>query len=540
MPHYYDASGTPIQLDESFDDIGIRFGHEDGAVAARLAVRAVTPAARRADGPPARRFGRFMLLHDAGAATTPVEAVVNALPGRLASRVARTMPVFVERESQLKLVATEQILVCFKPGASAAARRKLLAGLDLAIAGHSEFDPDRHVVVPTSLRRAARTLDLANQLVEADDVVAFAAPNFLAEMKKGRVNDPLFADQWHLDNRGQNGGRPLQDVRALGAWALVGGGLRSIVIAIIDDGVDLKHPDLKENLWHNPSARARDRHGRDFADDDAPHDPSPKVFNPPYDDTDTNDIHGTPCAGVAAATGDNRKGVSGIAWNCRIMAVKIMSGLSLAPNDRIADSIRYAATHADVLSCSWAVARHPDIEAAIGFAAAKGRGGRGSPLFAATGNDSRARVGFPASDDRAIAIGACNDRGVRSRYSNYGTGIDLVAPSDDNRRPGITTTDVSRRGRGYSDGLYCSDFGGTSSATPLAAGAAALVLSANRTLQSDEAREILRSTADPIDRTAGGYRKGYSLQYGFGRVNAEAAVTEAQAWKTKARRRRRR
>ena len=188
MPHYLAASGARVQLDESPDDVGVRFGREDGPAVSQQAFRVLAgPAKARARGgtaPPVKRFGRFMMLHDAGASAAPVEAVVNALPRRLASRVARTMPVFVERESQLKLVATEQILVGFKPRASASTRRKLLDGLGLTLVGRSEFDPTRHFVLAPSVRRASRALDLANRLVEAEDVVAYAAPNFLAEVSK--------------------------------------------------------------------------------------------------------------------------------------------------------------------------------------------------------------------------------------------------------------------------------------------------------------------------------------------------------------------
>jgi subtilisin family serine protease len=531
MPHYFAASGAPIQLDESPDDIGVRFGREDGAAVAKKASRALAGPARRARRPatpPTKRFGRFMMLHDSGASAAPFGTVVNALSRRLASRVARTLPVFVERESKLKLVATEQILVGFNPRASASSRRKLLDGLGLTIVGRSEFDPARHIVVTSSVRRASRSLDLANRLVEADDVVTYAAPNFLAEVRKRSVNDPQFAAQWHLDNTGENGGTALQDVRALAAWQRVGGGEPSIVIAIIDDGIDLKHPDLKRNLWRNPKPGARDKHGRDFVDDSDPYNPRPKVFNPPFDDTDTNDIHGTPCAGVAAAVGNNKTGVAGIAWNCRLMAVKILAGEDLAPNDRIADAIRYASEHADVLSCSWGVARHPDIESAIAFAVTRGRRGRGSVVCAATGNEHATRIGFPSSNELVIAVGACNDNGVRSDYSNYGKGIDLVAPSDDEGHQGITTTDVNLRGKGYSSGAYCDDFGGTSSATPLVAGVAALLLSANPSLKWTAVRDILRSSADKIDKSHGRYDDGYSIKYGYGRVNAEAAVSAAQ------------
>ena len=113
------------------------------------------------------------------------------------------------------------------------------------------------------------------------------------------------------------------------------------------------------------------------------------------------------------------------------------------------------------------------------------------------------RISFPASDEAVIAVGACNDRGRRSRYSNYGPGLTLVAPSSDDHRPGITTTDVNLRGKGYSSGAYCDDFSGTSAATPLAAGIAALTLSANRSLAWKDVREILTSTAEKIDSAKG-------------------------------------
>ncbi len=535
MAHYYSASAKLIQLDECPNDIGVRFEHADAVKMARKAVRAMATATSRSRGAssasPAAQFGRFMVLHEPGASTSPVSAVVNALPRELALHVARTMPVFVERESQLKLVATDQILVTFKQGAAPGRRRKLLDGLGLQLTGRSEFDARRQTLVPISVLRASRTIDLANQLVAADDIVEFAAPNFLAQIRKGSVNDPQYPAQWHLDNRGQGSATPLQDARAVGAWTLVGGGHRSIVIAIVDDGVDIDHPDLKGNLWKNPSARAKDRHGRDFVDLGDPYNPRPKVFNAPFDDTQTNDIHGTPCAGVAAAVGNNSRGVAGMAWNCRLMAVKMSAGPSFAPHDRIADAIRYAATHADVISCSWAVAPSPDIESAMRYAVTRGRGGRGSVVCVATGNDTAARISFPSSDDNVIAVGACNDRGRHSTYSNRGAGITLVAPSDDydTRRLGITTTDVSLRGKGYSSGAYCDDFGGTSSATPLVAGVAALVLSANRSLKWNQVRDVLTSTADKIDTAGGDYRSGHSLKYGHGRVNAEAAVTKAKS-----------
>jgi len=529
MPHYYSMSGEPIALDLASDDVGMRFPGAAGPIEARRAARAMrSPFPRAAAVPPVQQFHRFVLLHDAGAAAAPVGTIVSALPRRAATRVERTLPVFVERRSGLRLVGTEEVVVRFKPSAKAPTRRKLLDGLGLTVTKTSEFDANAHVVVPTELRRAARALDLANQLAEADDVVAYAAPNFLAEFRKNSVNDPLFARQWHLHNTGQAGGTANEDVRAPGAWALVGGGRAAIVVAIIDDGVAITHPDLKANIWRNPNRSARDRHGRDFVDDKDRWNPNPKVFEAPFDDTERNDIHGTPCAGVAAAVGNNRKGVSGVAYGCTILPVKVFAA-NFAPIDRLADGIRYATRHADVLSCSWDSARHPDIESAVRDATTLGRRGRGAPVFAATGNDNVSEIGFPASHPNAFGVGASNDRGRRSRYSNHGQGTAFVAPSsdEDNDRQGITTTDVPLRGRGYSSGDYCDDFGGTSSATPLAAGVAALVLSANGNLSWRDVGDILKKTADKIGGAPARYRSGYSRLYGHGRINAEAAVEQA-------------
>ena len=377
-----------------------------------------------------------MMLHDTGAGAAPVETVVNALPRRLASRVSpddaglrrARVPAEARRDRADSGGHSSQ-------RAPASTRRKLLDGLGLSDRpARANSIATRHDPRPTSVRRASRTLDLANRLVEADDVVAYAAPNFLAEVRKRTVNDPQFAAQWHLDNTGQNGGTALQDVRALGAWQHVGGGDRSIVIAIIDDGIDLDHPDLKANIWRNPKPRARDSHGRDFVDDSDPYNPRPKVFDPPFDDTDTNDIHGTPCAGVAAAVGNNKQGVTGIAWNCRLMAVKILAGPELAPNDRIADAIRYAATARRCpvvqLGCRQAPG-HRERDRLRCLRAGGAAAGRSCARRLET--DRESKIGFPSSNELVIAVGACNDDGVRSGYSNFGKGIDLVAPSDDDR-----------------------------------------------------------------------------------------------------------
>jgi subtilisin family serine protease len=221
-----------------------------------------------------------------------------------------------------------------------------------------------------------------------------------------------------------------------------------------------------------------------------------------------------------------------------VLAVKVFHADEFAADERVADAIRYAATQADVLSCSWSGGASPDIQLALEDVKRLGRKGRGSAVFCATGNESKperaAPVGFPARDPNAIGVGASTDQADLASYSNVGSEVDFVAPSSGGVL-GIFTTDVSVAGRGFNvgradkggkDGLCTSEFGGTSSATPLAAGIAALVLSANPKLGSDEVRGILRATADKIG--VGYDANGFSPRFGFGRINAAKAVAEAR------------
>lgn len=531
MTFVYSANRKKVELTLSPDDIGVRF---DTPVITPMAVRAVRTAingagARRSFAP--RGYGRVMLLHEPGAARTDFATVRSALPGRLMANVKRTLPVYTENESGLRVIATREITVRFKLKTTSKQQDKVLSSLQLVRDRASDFLSRQYIVTPSTDINEHIIIELANRLSECSEV-EYAAPNFVSEHRKAvTTNDPKLKLQWHLNNTGVDGARSGEDIDAFAAWDITTGGNPKIVIAIVDDGVDINHPDLKSNIWVNPNATAPDRNGRNFYDDD--YDPRPRYFNQPFDETAINDIHGTPCAGVAAAVGHNRRGVAGIAYRCKILPVKIFGADDLAPNDRVADSIRYSGQHAQIISCSWgSPSSNVDLETAITDVVDNGRGGKGCLVFCATGNEHQPRIGFPAKHPKVFAIGASNDKGKRSEYSNYGKGISFVAPSNDpgNDRAGITTTDISKGKRGYNlKGSYTNDFGGTSSATPLAAGIAALVLSVNPQLSWEEARDILRSTADKIDKSGGKYQDGYSIRYGYGRLNAYKAVALAQA-----------
>jgi subtilisin-like proprotein convertase family protein len=442
------------------------------------------------------------------------------------SNVEFVVPVFKEPKSGLRLVATDEITVRFKKDASQSSIDDFNRDNDVEVIKQNSFVPQQYLL---RVKNAKDTLTTADKYQQSD-LTEFAEPNFSAEIKKAALpNDLHITQQWHLKNTRQGNGKAGEDVAAEKAWKITTGS-KDITIAIIDDGVDIDHPDLKDNIWKNPDPNAPDINGKDFYD--GSNNPRPKKFTPPYHRLQGNDSHGTPCAGVAAAVGDNHAGVAGIAYACKILPVKIFLADALAPLNKVADAIRYAGQKADVLSNSWGISPSSNVEQAIKDVVQYGRGGKGCPVFVATGNDHRSYIGFPASVPEAIAVGASTNQGRRSSYSNYGQGIDFVAPSSGGSR-GIFTTDVSYAGRGFNvgdvgsgdaEGLYTNSFGGTSSATPLAAGIAALILSKKPELKWDEVRRLMRETADKIDRQNGGYTDGYSLQYGYGRVNAHKAL----------------
>ena len=336
----------------------------------------------------------------------------------------------------------KEIVIRFTLASTDAQRRKLLKAHRLTVQRSNQFVA-RQVVVKGA-HAGLDLLDPANALAATDDV-EFAVPNFVTEYRRVAAVRIVTA-QWHLDNRatltGQLAG---EDVDARGAWKVTRG-RPSVVVAIIDDGVDIDHPNLKSRIWRNPDRNDPDRNGRDFfiPDDNPDHfDPRPKRFQFPFDETAINDIHGTPCAGVVAAAGSN---AWGIAPGCRILPVKIFHADEMAADERVADSIRYGATRAAVLSCSWSGARSPDLATAIEDAGMLGRHGLGSPVLCATGNEASA-VGYPASDPNAIGVGASTDQAKLASYSNHGPEVSVVAPSGGGVAD-IFTADVSIAGAG--------------------------------------------------------------------------------------------
>ena len=328
------------------------------------------------------------------------------------------VPVYREPQSGLRLVATDEITVRFKSDVSIEAINKLNEAHGVEIVERDPFVPNQYIL---KVKDTKDTFAIANKYHQSD-MTEFAEPNFFSEFKKDTI--PYF-EQWHLINEGQDGGLAGEDIKAKVAWGLTRGS-PNITVAIIDDGIDMDHPDLKPNIWTNPDHSKSDVHGWNFYGDTD--NPRPQMFTPPYNEINGNDIHGTPCAGVVAATGDGTLGIVGIAYKCKILPVKVFMGNNQVQMKTMARAIQYAGQKADVLSISWHIPKNNDVENAIKDVVRTGRNGKGCSVFAATGNKGDASINFPASVPEAIAVGASTNMGMRAYYSNYGEWNCLCCP----------------------------------------------------------------------------------------------------------------
>ncbi len=469
-------------------------------------------------------------------APAPAAAPVVASRSKASTRALgnvlerKTISAYLDAETQLMRILYKQIVLRFKPGTPQKLRNGIIRDSGLRLFAENPLAPGQVTLSDDAkLHPGEALVRLAAQLATLDEV-AFATPDFISQYRRSApaASGNPSTKQWHL-----------RLVGASQAWKL-GRGKRSVVVAVLDDGIDVEHPELRTNLLRHPDPdEPRDLCGRDFylADDDPDHfNPRPKRFRAPFEEMPGNDIHGTCCAGVAVGRGPK---AYGLAPNCRLLPVKVFHADDLASDSRVADAIRYSAQFADVISCSWGGAKSPDIEFALRDARAIGRKGRGAVVVCASGNEERKQVDYPASDPNAMAIGASTDADDLAWYSNTGPHVCVVAPSNGGTR-GIFTTDVSTKGRGFNtgtaaaggtDGLFTNDFGGTSSATPLVAGLCALILSLKPEMTPDDVRGILTASAKKIGPASAYKANGHSNRFGHGRIDAAKAVALAKAWK---------
>jgi subtilisin family serine protease len=315
-------------------------------------------------------------------------------------------------------------------------------------------------------------------------------------------DDPYLADQWHLRNTGQQGFTPGVDIGASEAWDITHGA--GEIVAILDSGVDLEHPDLSVIDGH------------DYVGDD--------------DSSDAVDeAHGTACAGLAVGIGNNGLGTAGVAYEGTAYAIRIVGNSTLSElYDGFAEAVDAGAS---VLSNSWGfeddcsgVPDYGVIEDAILYAEENGRGGKGAAVVFAAGNGNcDIQDNGMLAHPEVITVAAVNGFDVREGYSAFGAWVDIAAPSG-----GMYTTDmVGAAGyNGYpGDDDYTTWFNGTSASTPVVSGTVALMFASNARLTAADARDALCDTAVRLDLDGGAWDlTGWSPYYGCGRVHAGAAV----------------
>ncbi|MBL8134160.1 MAG: S8 family serine peptidase [Anaerolineae bacterium] len=344
-------------------------------------------------------------------------------------------------------------------------------------------------------------------------------------------NDTYYANGWHMNNYQQfvqyRSSMVFDaDIDAKEAWDTQRGSA-SVIIAILDDGVQTSHPDLDDKIVFPYDAIGGDN------------DPQP------YDDDFTRDWDalGTHLAGLAAAESDNSEGITGVCHACKIMPIRIHYSYFVGANrllfttiEAIVAGINWAEDNgAAVLNNSW-IDPNPSttVADALRSASVNGRGGLGAVLVFAAGNSYQFLVSWPGKLASvlpgAITAGAstwCDTVKVDSVNTpesddcttdhgwgnNWGTEIGLSAPGHFLPSTDLTGTD------GYVDGDYTGNIGGTSVVAPIVAGAAGLVLSQNPGFTNDQVRDRLLTSTDPL------HTAGYDTASGWGRLNVQKAVT---------------
>jgi subtilisin family serine protease len=458
---------------------------------------------------------------------------------RASSEVRFAGGVLVDPPTQEPVLYTENLFVKFVDAADPQECAAVLRGAGLTIKDEVSYATNAYFVgAPEGTGQ--QVFDIAAGLLKRDDV-EYCHP----ELIRPRARKGIFPEQWHLKKATVSGLPVDAHANVEAAHEITRG--EGITIAVIDDGVDIDHGEFTGKVVAPRDATLQTN------------DPRPKdLFGT---GPENGDNHGTACAGVACANGTT--GASGVAPRARLMPIRLASGLG---SQREADAFKWAADNgADVISCSWGpedgrwwnpndpkhrqvFALPPSTRLALDYVTTQGRAGKGCVvLFAAgNGNESVDNDGY-ASYEKVIAVTACNDRGTRSVYSDFGKASWCAFPSSDFGHPpfnhpepltpGIWTTDragdkgynVGKLADGDAAGNFTNSFGGTSSACPGAAGVAALALAVNPTLKWHEVKELLRRACDKIDPQGGDYdTAGHSPKYGFGRLNAGTAVALAQ------------
>lgn len=435
--------------------------------------------------------------------------------------IAPQTKVYSQKRNESKvLYANNQILVKFKADVE----------IDSDAREMAEFVSRPHVATVEPLQKTRRgglyRIDLDGSLsveeaveqMSNDPRVEYAEPDYLLSTS-AMPNDSLFSQQWSLMNNGAFGvGKPGADISATKAWDLTTGS-NSMVVAVLDTGCDLSHPDLAPNAWVN----SREIIGNGVDDDGNGYIDDKSGWNFVANRSDTFDSatidwHGTHVTGTIGAAGNNAMGVTGIAWRVKVMSLKFIGEGTGSTSDAV-KAINYAmdqkshGVNVRVINASWGGPNASQTlksaiiaagNAGILFVCAAGNGGTDN-----LGDNIDATPYYPASWSAEvpsiISVAAVDYSDNRASFSNYGAASVQIAA------PGVNTFSTTPN----------ADYGygaGTSMASPHVAGVAALLFSHEPSLGAAQARQRIVSTADPLASFVG-------FAESAGRVNAYNALT---------------
>jgi len=392
---------------------------------------------------------------------------------------------------------TGGVLVKFKEGASAASMQAVLSRRGLTIEREISplgikslaVPPGQELVIVEGMRR--------------DPSVEYAEPDYLASVTT-IPDDPRWGNQWAPAKIG-----------APAAWEMTTGS-SGIIIAVLDTGVELDHPDLAAKIWTNPgeipangldddqNGKIDDVHGWHFY-----HHCSNSNCLPSEDDDLTDDNgHGTHVAGIAAAETNNGVGIAGISWEARLLPIKVLDEYGDGWYSDVIAGIVYATDNgADIINLSLGGEESSQaLQDAVNSSHANG-----VLLVAATGNSGGSLL-YPAACDRVLAVGATDMNDLCPGFSNHGPGIDVAAP-------GVSIYSTWP----WLDGYWYKS--GTSTAAPHVAGLAALIWSVRPDASNDYVAWVITHTALDLGTP------GWDEFYGWGRIDAYQALRSAMRFK---------